>query len=106
MTAGDDAVVRVWALKENDKKAVKDEKPSFPYQAVKVHELKKHQSPITALQEHSVKPWIVSSGKDGLAVIWDFETGKCLVDVPPVIEGIIDPKTNPLLAKVECRGCW
>lgn len=105
MTAGDDAIVRVWALKEN-KKVSKEEEPTLPYQAVKVHELKKHQSPITALQEHNVKPWIVSSAKDGLAVIWDFETGKCLVDIPPVIEGIIDPKTNPILAKVECRGCW
>lgn len=104
VTGGDDKIVRVWALKE--KPTSDNSSASFPYQAIKMYEMKKHQASISALHEHPTKPWIVSCGKDGLAVIWDFETGKLLADIPPVVEGVLDAKTNPALAKLECRGCW
>lgn len=100
----------MWALKEksntNKNNDSNEDAESFPYQAIKMYELKKHQATISALHEHTTKPWIVASGKDGLTTIWDFETGKLLVDIPAVLEGMVDTKTNVAVTKVECRGCW
>jgi WD40 repeat protein len=105
VTGGDDTVVRVWALKESNSKQDTSSSSTVAYQALKLYEMKQHQSPVSALHEHPSKPWVVSSSKDGLVAIWDFETGKMLVDIPPVIEGVLSAKTNPAVAKLECRGC-
>jgi WD40 repeat protein len=68
--------------------------------------MKKHTASITSISEHTTKPWISTTAKDGLICIWDYETGKLLCDVPPLTDGILDKKVNPLTVKLECRGCW
>ncbi|RYH12799.1 hypothetical protein EON65_37275 [archaeon] len=72
--------------------------------------LKHHQGPVAALCEHPFSNWICSAGKDGACKIWNLTNGQLLLDIPALVDGVLNPhaKLN-WEAKVCSYGqplCW
>eukprot|EP01031_Cornospumella_fuschlensis_P038836 gene38836-47232_t len=94
VAAGDRKVVHVWEISASDDSDVWEGEALFT--------LKHHQGPVAALCEHPFSNWICSAGKDGACKIWNLTNGQLLLDIPPLVDGVLNPHAK---LNWEAKGC-